>query len=135
MVVSTVVRSCNGPRSIAVVAGLATLLAFAATAAGQASRGEIDACVRDKLIKYASPDRAVIDQYLSIEAACEAALNGEPGARISVTPLEGGGSPGGGCQDDGPAAGRGATAPAVAAVSYTPLTPPTIHPRLISVRA
>ena len=123
------------PRTMSDLAARATRRALAGTAAGRGSRGEIEACGRDNLIKYAPPDRAVIDQYLSIEAACEAALNGEPGARISVTPLEGGGSPGGGCQDDGPAAGRGATAPAVAAVSYTPLTPPTIHPRLISVRA
>ena len=103
---SAALRFCRIPRTVAVLAAAVALLAPAATAAGQATRGEIDACVRDNLIKYAPPDRAVIDQYLSIEAACEAALNGEPGAQISVAPVGGGAGDAGGASGGG-----GATTP------------------------
>lgn len=66
---------------------------FAGTASA-ASSGDVAACVRDNLVKYAAPDRAVVDQYLSIEAACQAYLDGDPSAQISVTPLDDGNASG-----------------------------------------
>ena len=61
----------------------------------------------------------MIDQYLSIAAACEAALNGEAGAQISVAPVggdddaAGGGASGSGGGGDDPVSSDGtATAPA-----------------------
>jgi len=81
---------------LAVLVAAGAVMVCAATANAQATRGEIAACVRDNLVKYAPPDRAVVDQYLSIEAACQAYLDGDPSAQITVTPLGGGASAGAG---------------------------------------
>jgi len=62
----------------------------AAQAHAQVTDAQIAACVRDNLAKYAPPDRAVAVQYLSIESACQALLEGGSGAQIAVTPLPGG---------------------------------------------
>ena len=82
------------PRTIAVLAAALAVAAWTGTASAQSA--DVAACVRDNLVKYAAPDRAVVDQYLSIEAACEAYINGDPSAQISVTPIDGNGGAGGG---------------------------------------
>jgi hypothetical protein len=49
---------------------------------------QVRACVLDNLIRYDPPERAVIVQYLDIEGACRARLEGAPEAQVSVVPLE-----------------------------------------------
>jgi len=107
------------PRTIAVLAAALAVAAWTGTASAQSA--DVAACVRDNLVKYAAPDRAVVDQYLSIEAACEAYINGDPSAQISVTPIDGNGGAGrgtsgsSGSSTDGAGSGGTTTSPSGAA--------------------
>ncbi len=106
------------PRTIAVLAAALAVAAWTGTASAQSA--DVAACVRDNLVKYAAPDRAVVDQYLSIEAACEAYINGDPSAQISVTPIDGAGggtSGSSGSSSGGSASGGTTTSPSGAATS------------------
>lgn len=113
---------------------LATVL-LAATGAGGA-QGAIDpvaACIRDNLVKYAPPDRAVVAQYLSLESACRAKVEGDEQAGVQTTPLGGtGGGQGttGSGAGDPPSSTTTTTDPAapVAPGAGTSGGPPTVTP-------
>ncbi len=75
--------------------------AAAAVPASAAHPDDVRACVARNLVKYSSPDRAAVAQYVDIEAACRAALDGEATGGIVIA---GGGGAGG---PDAPAAGGG----------------------------
>ena len=62
--------------------------------------------MRDNLVKYAPPDRAVVAQYLSIESACRAKIDGDEQVGIDVSPV-GGATGDGGPGTSGGAAGGG----------------------------
>lgn len=63
---------------------------------------QVRECVVDNLIRYDPPERAVIVQYLDIEGACRARLEGAPEAQVSVVPLQ---------EQSGDDAGTDVTAP------------------------
>ncbi len=116
----TALRFRRIPRTIATLAAAGALALTAGTAGAQVSSGDIAQCVRDNLVKYAPPDRAVIDQYLSIEAACQAYLEGDGGAQISVSPSGGAGGGGGANGATGGGAGAGAGTTSGGGTATTP---------------
>lgn len=114
---------------------LAVALAPLAVLGPGGAQGALDpvaACIRDNLVKYAPPDRAVVAQYLSLESACRAKVEGDEQARVETSPL-GGDSGGGRTGSDnggGPSSTPGATttdAEAPTAPGTSPV-PPTVTP-------
>jgi hypothetical protein len=88
---------------------IAVVLALGIAASPSVAQQALDpvaACVRDNLIRYAPPDRAVVDQYLSLESACRERIESQGGAQVDVSPIGGGGADGGG-RGPGPGAGAG----------------------------
>lgn len=55
---------------------ICALLVLGAATAGAVTDAQVRACVLNNLIRYAPPDRAVVAQYLDLEAACRAQLEG-----------------------------------------------------------
>ncbi|HMO00712.1 MAG TPA: hypothetical protein PKD59_14965 [Miltoncostaeaceae bacterium] len=69
------------------VTAIAGLLVPSSLAGAPVTAAQVAACVRDNLLKYAPPDQAVIVQYLNLEAACRATLEGDDGTQVQVTAL------------------------------------------------
>ena len=82
---------------IARAVSVAVLIALSAASAGSAqpprpkpvSEAAVRACVRDNLVRYSTPDRADLVQYVDIAAACRSALAGEQDTQVAITPLGG----------------------------------------------
>lgn len=96
------------------------------------AQGAIDpvaACIRDNLVKYAPPDRAVVAQYLSLESACRAKVEGDEQAGVQTSPLGGGtGSvPGGSAAPEPSATPPETVDPVVPGTGVSP-GPPTVTP-------
>ena len=72
----------------AAVAAIALLLTVGALH-GAAATDPVARCVADNLVRYDTPDRAVVAQYVDIVAACRAAVAGDPVADVSLSPIGG----------------------------------------------
>lgn len=93
----------------------AALISGAAVAvpAMAAHPDDVRRCVAQNLVKYSAPDRAAVAQYVDVEAACRAALDGEAtgGIVIAADPQAAPGARGG-TGADGASADSDAGAPA-----------------------
>jgi hypothetical protein len=84
-------------RLLVLGAALAAVLTPASAIAGPGDAAKVRACVERNLVRYTTPDRAVVAQYVDITAACHAALAGDEDVAVVLAPLDGDlGSPGGG---------------------------------------
>ncbi|WP_217921313.1 hypothetical protein [Miltoncostaea oceani] len=100
---------------------LAAVLAIGFATAPAVAQDDLDPvarCVRDNLIRYAPPDRAVVDQYLSLESACRERIESQGGAEVEVTP---GGAGGGGGDSSGGDGGGAAGTPSVGGADGVPV--------------
>ena len=111
-------------RARAVSLILACLLLGAGSAAAKETLDPVAACVRDNLVRYASPDRAVVAQYLSLESACQARIEGQDQARVNVSPLPGSEGGGGGGSADPPSPEPGGTAAESSSTNASPTDVP-----------
>ena len=82
----------RGGAMVALTAGLA-LLAPALAAAGAnpkpkpVSEAAVRACIRDNLVRYTNPSKAIFAQYVDLAAACRTALARGKEGDVKITPL------------------------------------------------
>lgn len=63
------------------------LPALCAPASALGGVDPVEACIRDNLVRYAPPDRAVVAQYLSLEAACREKVEADEQAAVQTSPI------------------------------------------------